>query len=106
MYHSVMEIHPIAKLIVNKGIENYDVSMFSEEQKKEILSQAAQIFMRQGKFKEAVISLEKAGLPLPTEQIRLVADKKILMGQYEEAYELLSKTGQHEMAEFVKANFL
>lgn len=100
------ETNPIAKLIVNKGIDNFDVSMFPEEQKKEILSQAANIFMRQGKFKEAVISLEKAGLPLPVEQIRLVADKKILMGQYKEAHELLSKTGQIEMAKFVKANFL
>jgi tetratricopeptide (TPR) repeat protein len=101
-----MDIHPIAKLIVNKGIENYDVSMFTEEQKKEILAQAANIFMRQGKFTEAVICMEKAGLPLPKEQIRMVADKKILMGQYQEAYELLSKTGLIEMAEFVKANFL
>lgn len=102
----MMETHPIAKLIVNKGIENYDVSMFNEDQKKDILAQASQIYMRQGKFKEAVICLEKADLPLPIDQIRLAADKKILMGRYQEAYELLAKTGQHEMAEFVKANFL
>ena len=102
----MVEVNPIAKMIVNKGIESFDVSMFPEEQKKEILAQAAQIFMRQGRFTEAVVSLEKAGLPLPVEQIRKVADKKILMGQYQEAYELLSKTGQTEMAEFVKANFL
>lgn len=100
------EVNPIAKMIVNKGIESFDVSMFPEEQKKDILAQAAQIFLRQGRFDEAMIALERAGLPLPEEQIRQVADKKILMGQYQEAYELLSKTGQTEMAEFVKANFL
>ena len=102
----MVEIHPIAKLIVNKGIESFDVSMFTEEQKKEILAQAANIFLRQGRFDDAMIALERGGLPLPEEQIRQVADKKILMGQYQEAYDLLSKTGQHEMAEFVKANFL
>jgi hypothetical protein len=102
----MVEIHPIAKIIVNKGVENFDISMFTEEQKKEILSQAAGIFLRQGKFDQAMIAMEKAGLPLPVAQIRKVADKKILMGQYFEAYELLRKTGQTEMAEFVKANFL
>ncbi|HII72489.1 TPA: hypothetical protein HA265_07070 [Candidatus Woesearchaeota archaeon] len=101
-----MEIHPIAKLIVNKGISEFDGSMFSEAQRKEIFGQAAEIFFRQGKFEQGIQALEKAGLPLPVNTLKQVADKKMLMGQYQEAYALLAKIGDEKMAEFVRKNFM
>ncbi len=101
-----MKTHPIAKLIVSQGIENFDHSMFSPEQKKEIYGQVAQIYFRQGRFEQGIKALERAGLPLPTETIKQVADKKLLLGKYQEAYELLAKIGDEKMAEFVRINFL
>ncbi len=101
-----METHPIAKLIAEKGIDSADLSMFSETQRQEIYSQAADILLRLNKVEQGLIALERAGRPLPVEKLKKIADNKILLGQHQEAYDLLIKTGQHELAEFVKANFL
>lgn len=101
-----METHPIAKIIGEKGIDTVDLSMFSKEQKKEIYSQAADILIRLNKTEEALIALERGGRKLPIEELKKIAENKIMMGQHREAYNLLVRTGQKEMAEFVKANFL
>ncbi|MBU2560782.1 MAG: hypothetical protein KKD17_00655 [Nanoarchaeota archaeon] len=101
-----MEVHPIAKMLAEKGVESADLSMFSEEQRRMIYSQAADILMRLNKHESAFIAMELAGRPLPVEQLKRIAENKILLGQHREAYELLLKTGQKELAEFVKANFL
>ena len=101
-----MDIHPIAKVMAEKGVESVDTSMFTEEQRREIYSQAADTLFRLNRVEQAFIAMERAGLPLPIEKLKKVAENKIMLGQYEEAYELLMKTGQQEMAAFVKANFL
>jgi ClpP class serine protease len=101
-----MEAHPIAKMIAEKGIDSADLSMFPEEQRKMIYSQAADILQRLNKQEEWMIALERAGRPLPIDQLKKIAENKIMMGQHREAYGLLVKTGQTEMAEFVRKNFL
>ncbi|MBW2971407.1 hypothetical protein KY359_00070 [Candidatus Woesearchaeota archaeon] len=100
------DVHPISKMIVEKGVDIVDLSMFSEVQRQEIYSQAADILLRLNRHEEAFIAMEMAGRPLPVEQLKKLAENKILMGQHREAYELLLRTGQKELAEFVKANFL
>src|SRR3989344_9327504 len=100
-----MKTTPIAKRIAEKGIENVDLSMFSEDDKKILYEKAADILLRMSKIDEAFIALEKAG-KLPVEELRKRAETKMQFGQYKEAYYLLMKTGQIEMAEFVKTNFL
>ena len=102
----MVEIHPIAKIIAEKGVDNADLSMFPEEQRRMIYSQAADILFRLNKVEHGMIALERAGRPLPVDQLKKIAENKILMGQHKEAYDLLVKTGQLEMAEFVKMNFL
>jgi len=102
----MVEVHPIAKMIAEKGVDSADLSMFSEVQRQEIYSQAADILLRLNKLEHALIAMEKAGRPLPLDQIKKIADNKILMGEYKAAYDLLVRTGQNEYAEFVKANFL
>jgi tetratricopeptide (TPR) repeat protein len=101
-----MDIHPIANLIVQKGVPSANLSMFSDVQRQEILGQAADTLMRLNRYYEAIDALELAGLPLPVEQLKKIAENKILFGQYQEAYELLVKAKQTEMAEFVRQNFL
>jgi len=101
-----MDIHPIAKLIVQKGVRSANLSMFSEVQRQEILGQAAETLMRLNRYNEAIDAMELGNLPLPVDQLKKIAENKILFEQYQEAYELLVKAKQHEMAEFVKTNFL
>jgi ClpP class serine protease len=101
-----MDIHPIAKVMAEKGVESVDMSMFNEDQRREIYSQAADTLIRLNRIEQAFIAMERAGRPLPIEKLKKVAENKIMLGQYQEAYDLLLKTGQNEMAEFVKANFL
>jgi len=102
----MVEIHPIAKIMAEKGVDNVDLSMFDESQRCEIYSQAADILLRLNKPEQGLIALERAGRELPYEQLKKIADNKIMLGQHREAYDLLVKTGQTELAEFVKANFL
>ena len=102
----MVEVHPISKMIVEKGVDSVDLSMFAEVQQQEIYSQAADTLLRLNRHEEAFIAMEKAGRPLPVEQLKRIAENKIMMGQHYEAYKLLVRTGQHELAEFVKANFL
>jgi hypothetical protein len=80
--------------------------MFSSEQRKEIYAETAEILKRHNKWEEAFIAMERAGLPLPIEQLKRMAENRIALGQYQEAYDLLMRTGQEEMAEFVRKNFL
>jgi hypothetical protein len=102
----MVETHPIAKMIAEKGVDCADLSMFPEEQRRMIYSQAADILFRLNRVEHGMIALERAGRPLPVEQLKKIANNKIMMGEYKEAYDLLIKTRQHEMAAFVKANFL
>ena len=42
-------LYILAKMIVEKGLDNVNISMLSPEQKKELLKEVAQIFYRLGK---------------------------------------------------------
>ena len=101
-----MQIHPIAKIMAEKGVDQMDLSMFDEEQQQQIYSQASNILLRLNRIEEALIAMERSGRGLPIEQLKKIAENKMMLGQHKEAYELLEKTGQKEMAEFVRANFL
>jgi tetratricopeptide (TPR) repeat protein len=101
-----MDVHPIAKMIAEKGIDSVSLDMFPEEQAREIYSQAADILLRLNKTDQAFIAMERAGRPLPLDQLKRMADNLIALGKYRQAYDLLVKTNQIEMAEFVKHNFL
>ena len=102
----MVEIHPIAKMISEKGVDSVDLSMFPDAPRKEIYSQAADILLRLNKYEEAFYAMEKAGRPLPLDQLKKIADNKILLGQHKEAYDLLVRCGKKDLAEFVKLNFL
>jgi hypothetical protein len=98
--------HPLAKIIAENGVDKVNTSMFSEEQKKEIYSQAAEILFRLNKTEEGFIALDKAGMPMPVDRLKKLAENKIALGQHRAAYDFLIRAGQKEMAEFVKLNFL
>ncbi|NQU78549.1 hypothetical protein HQ545_02145 [Candidatus Woesearchaeota archaeon] len=101
-----MEPHPIARMIAEKGINSSDMSMFPADKKEEIYSQAADILMRLNKMDEALTAMEMSGRPLPVDKLKNIAEDRMSLGQYKEAYALLKRIGQQEMAEFVRLNFL
>ncbi|MFH1063552.1 MAG: hypothetical protein V1729_00560 [Candidatus Woesearchaeota archaeon] len=101
-----MNTHPIAKILAEKGVDSVDLSMFPEEQIKEMYSQAADILLRLNRNEQAFIAMERAGRVLPLDQLKRIADNKIMLGQHKEAYDLLMKTGHEDLAEFVRQNFL
>ncbi|MBN1385612.1 hypothetical protein JW968_01390 [Candidatus Woesearchaeota archaeon] len=95
-----------AKLIAEKGIDKVDVSMFPEAKRKEIYSEAAEIFYRQNRHNEWFRALKLAGKQLPTDEIHQHAKNSMSMGQYKEAYELFVLAEDEGMAEFMKENYL
>lgn len=98
--------NPIAKLIVEKGINNVDTSMFPDHKLIDIYMDAAQILQRLNRMDEAYVAMAKAGQPIPIEKIKAIANEKIGLGKYQEAYALLKNTDEKELAEFIKQNFL
>lgn len=95
----------IAKNIVKKKIEKADLSMFSEAERGQIYIEAAKILLRLNRTNEAFIALEKSG-NLPVDELMKIIDKAIELGEYEKSYNLLTKLGKAEMAEFIKRNFM
>lgn len=102
----MVQAHPIAKMLAEKGVDSVDLSMFSEPQRLAIYSEAAEILMRLNRHEDAMIALSRAGRPLPIEKLKKMAENRIALGQYREAYNLLLQTGQRDMAEFIRQNFL
>ncbi|MBW2968004.1 hypothetical protein KY362_05965 [Candidatus Woesearchaeota archaeon] len=102
----MVQAHPIAKMLAEKGVDSVDLSMFDEVQQQEIYSEAADILLRLNRPEEALVAMSKAGRPLPLDKLKKMADNRMALGQYQEAYDLLQKTGQTEMAEFIRQNFL
>lgn len=98
--------HPIAKIMVEKGLSAVNTTMFSKEEKEAIFSEAADALLRLNRVDEALIALEKSGRPMPEDLVRKIADERMIVGKYAEAHSLFVKIGDQQMAEFLRLNFL
>lgn len=96
----------MAKMIVSKGVDNVNMDMLSPDQKKALYRDVAEILYRQGKTEDAIIALMKGGFDLPMEGLKKIAEEKMSIGNYQAAYNFLTRAGQHDMAAFIKSNFL
>ena len=101
-----MELHPIAKIIVEKGLKQADVSMFDDKTKKEIYSQAAEFLKRQNRNKEALVAMALAGEKIDPDALRQIVDNLFETKRFREAHDLLVAAGDEKMAELVRVNFL
>src|SRR3989344_1840714 len=102
----VMANDAIVQLIIGKGVKNVDLSMFSEENRKEVLQQVAEILLRQGKTAEVLEILEYVDLKRYSEIVSPLANQCIDTGDYKTAALIYEKLGDHDLAEFIKENFV
>jgi hypothetical protein len=101
-----MKPESIAQVIVQKGIGNVNLSMFSEDDKKAILACVAEIYIRQGKANEVMDILEYVDVTKFMERIKKMAEQCFQLGQYDQAAKLYEKLGDTAFAKYIKDNFL
>ena len=96
----------IVKLIVEKGLKNVNLSMFTDAEKKTILHEAAEVFLRQGKTVEVLEILEHVDLQKFADLMRPLAENCVEQGEYKRAVQIYEKIGHAELAEFIRLNFV
>lgn len=96
----------IAKLIVEKGLKNVNLSMFTDAERKTILQEAAEVFLRQGKTAEVIEILEHVDLQKFADLMRPLAENCVELGEYKKAAQIYEKIGHTTLAEFIRFNFL
>lgn len=96
----------IAKLIVEKGLKNVNLSMFTDSEKKSILQEAAEVFLRQGKTADLLEILEYVDLKKFADMMRPLAENCVEQGEYKKAAQIYEKIGYGELAEFIRLNFV
>ena len=95
----------IVKPIVEKGAKNVNLSMFTDSERKAILQEAAEIFLRQGKTTELMEILEFVDLKRYADMMRPIAENCVEMGEYVRAAQIYEKIGYDDLAEFIRLNF-
>ncbi len=101
-----MDTGAVVKLIVQKGFKNVNLSMFSESEKKAIMQEVAEIYLRQGKTSQVLEILEYVDLKRFADLMRPVAEQCVELGDYDKAALIYEKIGYHDLAEFIRENFV
>ena len=96
----------MVQLIVSKGVKNVNLSMFSEEDRRTVLEQAAEIYLRQGKTAEVLEILQYIDLKRYADMLRPLAEQCIEAGDYDKAVLIYERIGHGELAEFIRENFV
>jgi MarR-like DNA-binding transcriptional regulator SgrR of sgrS sRNA len=101
-----MNPETIVRLILDKGINRVNLSMFTDSERKAILQQAAEQFLRQGKTKQVLDILEHVDMKKYADMLRPIAESCVELGEYKKAALIYEKIGYHELAEFIQLNFV
>ena len=101
-----MDTDGVVQLIFQKGLKNVNLSMFSDQEKKVILTQVAEVFIRQGKHQEVMEILEYVDLHKFSDIMKPIAEACMERGDYRRAVMIYEKIGEKQMAEFLQANFV
>ncbi len=101
-----MDLNLIAKSVIAAGVERMDLSMFPEEQRKEVCARIAETLFKQNRVADAVRVLESVNLQLPAERLEPIADYYFKSGEYATAYKIYQKIGHQQMVEFIRMNCL
>jgi hypothetical protein len=96
----------IAQLIVQRGLSNVNLTMFTETEKKAILSNVAEIYMRQGKTDEVMGILEFIDEQRFNEMLKKMAEQCFELSEYDKASKIYEKLGDKEFSQYIKDNFL
>jgi hypothetical protein len=101
-----MDPQTIVRLIVEKGYRNVNLSMFTDSERKAILQEAAEVFLRQGKTAHVLEILEHVDLKKFADILRPMAENCVELGDYKKAALIYQKIGYHELSEFITVNFV
>lgn len=101
-----MDADLIAKSVISAGVEKMDLSMFPDDQRKEVCARVAEFLFKQNRLADAVRVLESVNLQLPADRLEPIADYYFKTGDYQTAYTIYRKIGGHQIAEFIRLNCL
>jgi hypothetical protein len=101
-----MDPETVVKLIVNKGVDKVNLSMFSETERKAILQQVVEAYMRQGRVSDVLDILEHVDLKAFADRMRPVAEQCVELGEYKKAALIYEKIGYRDLSEFITENFV
>lgn len=127
-----MDLGNLASNIIDKGLENTDLSMLPWEKKMSLLTDVAVLYRKRGNFDDAVKALVMSGnmvkmklwsddlmelkkikhaticaIPLKeSEKLEKLGVLCLNEGYYRLAAEAFKAIGRNDMAEFVRMNFL
>jgi len=101
-----MDKDTIVRIITEKGLKNVNLSMFSEQDRREIMEKVAEIYLRIGKTKEFLELLEFLDTKKYSEVMKKHAENIMLLGDYETAAMIYEKIGEKLMADTIRENFL
>jgi hypothetical protein len=96
----------VIKVIMQKGLKNIELSMFSDDERKGILEKVAENLIRQGKTNEIIEILEQVDTKKFADIMGRIADQCMDMEEYEKAAFIYDRIGDHLLAEVVRKNFL
>jgi hypothetical protein len=101
-----MDRDAVVKLILKKGVKNVNLSMFSDLEKKSLLQEVVEIFLRQGKTSDAISLLEHVDAKRFADMLRPVAEQCVELGDYKKAALIYDRIGYNELSEFIHENFV
>jgi DNA-binding SARP family transcriptional activator len=102
----IMKPEIIAQIIVQKGLKNVNLTMFSEDEKRKILEALAEIYIRQGRADEVLDIIESVDVKKFTEMMKTMAENAFQLGEYEKAARIYEKIGDAQFATYIRENFL
>ena len=80
--------------------------MFKDSERKAILQEVAEIFLRQGKTPEVLEILEHVDVKKFEDMLRPIAENCVELGDYKKAALIYEKIGYNDLAEFIRLNFV
>lgn len=101
-----MSASTIVKVVMQKGWKNTNLSMFLQEERREILEEVCRIYLRQGKMHEMMEVLKEVDLKSFSDIMKKIADNCLDLNDYENAVLIYEKIGEKEIAEVIRKNFL
>ena len=101
-----MDKEAIARLITQKGVKNFNLSMFPEQDRKEIMEIVANNYLRIGKVREFMELLEFLDTKKYQGIMKKYAEDIMLLGDFETAAMIYEKIGDKLMAQTIRENFL
>lgn len=96
------EFNKILLLVMQKGVSNTDLSMFSDEIKTRLLKKAAEEFFNNRNYTEAINAYKLLG---DNDKLNKLGDSFLKAGLLSNAFNVYQAANNEVMVRFIKQNF-